>query len=65
MKRKNFIILILTTIVTFVIGGQIRSIYGFDPPYVYYYSGLTIEYLSILAGLLVLVLLTINLIKKG
>jgi hypothetical protein len=64
MNRDKLIILILTTIASFAIGRQVRSIYGFDPPYIYFYSGLTIEYLSILVGIIATVFLIINLVKN-
>lgn len=61
--KVNCLIILIIAIITFIIGGQIKAIYGFDPPYAYFYVGFAIEFISILAGIIALVFLVIHLIK--
>lgn len=64
MKRNKFIILILVFTLTYLAGRQLQSIYGFDPPYFYFYFGFSLELLSILGGFIAVIFWVINRIKK-
>jgi len=62
--KKKLAILILVATITFLIGRQIELIYGFDPPYIYFYVGFVIKHLAILIGIIAFLFLVINLIKQ-
>lgn len=64
MRAKKWIIFILVATVTFLIGSYIEKIYGFDPPYIYFYTGFVMKFVAILVGIIATLLLVINVIKQ-
>jgi hypothetical protein len=64
MKRTKWLILILVCLAAYFAGDYLMSIYGMDPPYIYYYSGFALEIVSTVVGIFAMVFLVINLVKK-
>jgi hypothetical protein len=64
MKITKWIILIVVCIAAYATGNFLMSIYGMDPPYIYYYSGFALEIISVIMSIIALVFLIITLIKK-
>jgi hypothetical protein len=65
MKYKpKLAIIFLISVVFFLLGKYLQTIYGLDPPYFLFYSGFVLEYLSIIAGIVSIVLLIYTLLKS-
>jgi len=50
--------------IIFLMGNHIETIYGFDPPYIYFYTGFVMKFVAILVGIIATLLLVINVIKQ-
>ena len=63
--RWALIILPLSAIGMYRLGAWLMSLYGLDPPYIYFNAGLTLQLAAFCAAIAALVLLLFMIIRRG
>ncbi len=61
---KKALILLFFAITFYFGGNKLSAIYGFDPPYILYFSGLALNLISYPLFVSGIILLTFTLVKK-
>ena len=63
--KSALVILLVTAIALFLLGGYLQSLYGLDPPYEYVFTGLIMQLASVGIAVVAAILLVVRCIRDA